>query len=331
MEVKEPTTTRTPFSFSKHQIKIHPLDQLLNASKILNIPIQPTAPEISSWKEDEENLSKLLGTSIKKSHFTNLGGYPSVTTTTSDCPSVVANTLGYPSVTIRSNYLSDRPLAINDSQPTTQSAKWWPNSISSIIASIINFDKQTPQQCPFLFKLTTKAAHKNLCVLQKYNNNLGTAIDSNKNSPISYGSKFRSTTILAPLLHVHPQWHLFKSLLKVGLLWPLLEITEQQKLDDVDKALTFTNHKGANLNKDLLKTLIKEDVNHGFILPLTLDKIKQIPGVLLAPLNIINQNTIDEIGHAIQKDRLTHDQSFVSKVSNSSVKLNSCSAHLVWS
>ena len=100
---------------------------------------------------------------------------------------------------------------------------------------------------------------------------------------------------------MHPRWHLFKSLLKVGSSWPLLEIADQQQLDDVNEALTFTNHKGANLNKDLLKTLIEEDINHGFILPLPLDKIKQIPGVLLAPLNIINQNTIAESGHTIKK------------------------------
>ena len=33
-----------------------------------------------------------------------------------------------------------------------------------------------------------------------------------------------------------------------------------------------------------------------------------VPGILLAPMNIMTQNTIDEHGRIIDKDRLTHDQ-----------------------
>jgi hypothetical protein len=37
---------------------------------------------------------------------------------------------------------------------------------------------------------------------------------------------------------------------------------------------------------ELLLKLIRDDVNQGFALPLPLNKIKQLPGILLAPLNI---------------------------------------------
>jgi hypothetical protein len=36
-----------------------------------------------------------------------------------------------------------------------------------------------------------------------------------------------------------------------------------------------------------------------------------IPGVLMAPMIITNQNTIDETGRIIEKDRLAHDQSYM--------------------
>jgi hypothetical protein len=48
----------------------------------------------------------------------------------------------------------------------------------------------------------------------------------------------------------------------------------------------------------------------GYCLPLPLGKAKNIPGILLAPINIQKQNTIDEHGRIVEKDRLTHNQSF---------------------
>ena len=48
----------------------------------------------------------------------------------------------------------------------------------------------------------------------------------------------------------------------------------------------------------------------GFGLPLPIHAIHQIPGALMAPMNIIRQNTIDETGRVVEKDRLTHDQSY---------------------
>ena len=51
-------------------------------------------------------------------------------------------------------------------------------------------------------------------------------------------------------------------------------------------------------------------MKYGYGLVLPLDKIKLIPGVLMAPMNIMNQNTINETWQIIGKDRLTHDQSY---------------------
>ena len=62
--------------------------------------------------------------------------------------------------------------------------------------------------------------------------------------------------------------------------------------------------------------MISEEVSHGYLLPLPLSKITRVPGILLAHLNIQRQNTIDEEGNIIEKDRLTHDQSFKFSGSN---------------
>jgi hypothetical protein len=55
---------------------------------------------------------------------------------------------------------------------------------------------------------------------------------------------------------------------------------------------------------------VKDDMTRGFALPLPLNKIALIPGILLAPLNIQAQSTINKWGEIIPKDRLTHDQSW---------------------
>ena len=69
-------------------------------------------------------------------------------------------------------------------------------------------------------------------------------------------------------------------------------------------------HKGASAKPELLKKLIAKDVNYGYSLPLLLDHVTSIPGLILAPMNIMAQNTIDELGRIVPKDRLTHDQSW---------------------
>ncbi len=53
-----------------------------------------------------------------------------------------------------------------------------------------------------------------------------------------------------------------------------------------------------------------KDVHFGYCLPLPLAKTKKIPGILIAPMNIQQQITIDEFGRIVTKDRQTHDQSF---------------------
>ena len=61
---------------------------------------------------------------------------------------------------------------------------------------------------------------------------------------------------------------------------------------------------------DLLLQLMSKDVHFGYCLPLPLTKVEKIPNILIAPMNIQQQNTINEYGWIISKDCQTHDQSF---------------------
>ena len=63
-------------------------------------------------------------------------------------------------------------------------------------------------------------------------------------------------------------------------------------------------------NLILLRKLIEKYVVYGYGLVLPLSKIDLIPGVLLARMNIMTQNTTDEHGRIVEKDKLTHDRSY---------------------
>jgi hypothetical protein len=85
-----------------------------------------------------------------------------------------------------------------------------------------------------------------------------------------------------------------KTVLSDGPKWPLSPLDDQNQLLDIDNALAFGNHKGADQQPELLLKLVREDVDRGFALPLPLNQTKTIPGILLAPLNIQLQKTINE-------------------------------------
>ena len=136
---------------------------------------------------------------------------------------------------------------------------------------------------------------------------------------MGYGSEFRPVDILEPLLRLHPYWPKVKSLLTQGSIWPLHDISEEGRKQDVEEALEFGNHKQAQLHPELLTSLIVDDVTHGFALPLPLEKITRIKGILIAPMNIASQDTIDEHGKSTPKKRLTHDQSYIFNGTGTSV------------
>ena len=101
-----------------------------------------------------------------------------------------------------------------------------------------------------------------------------------------------------------------KNILENGSTWQLEEFEESKRATNIKEDISFGNYKGAVRNIILLRKLIEKDIVHGYGLVLTLSKIDQTPGVLLSPMNIMTQNTIDEHGRKFENDRLTHDQSY---------------------
>ncbi len=89
-----------------------------------------------------------------------------------------------------------------------------------------------------------------------------------------------------------------------------MEITKEDRIGDLQEALAFGNHKGASSKRELLSDLILGNVKHGYSLVLPPYKIDRIPHACFAPINIMNQSTLDVSGNIINKEHLTHNQSF---------------------
>jgi hypothetical protein len=85
------------------------------------------------------------------------------------------------------------------------------------------------------------------------------------------------------------------------------ELDKEMGKDNVKEILTFGNHKGASTNPVLLQALVNSNVTYGFAIHSPLNKIEKLERILFAPLNIQVQNTIDETGWIIPKNRLTHN------------------------
>jgi hypothetical protein len=162
----------------------------------------------------------------------------------------------------------------------------------------------------FAFELIKEAAEKNYCLLKKQGLDLGWAINAQKSSPLSYGSEFKPPHILKRIYRNHPLWPRMEQLLINGLQWPLDEISEEDREADLREALAFGNHKEAASKPELLKALIAADVRHGYRLVIPRDKVARIPNACLAPMNIMHQFTLNASGNIVDKERLTHDQSF---------------------
>jgi hypothetical protein len=122
-----------------------------------------------------------------------------------------------------------------------------------------------------------------------------------------YGSEFRPLSDLEELLRDHPLWIYLKELLDKGATFPLQEMSNDKRAEDLKFHLDHGNHKSSFKYKSVMDTNISEDVSRGFALPLPINILSDIPNASLAPLGCHKQETINEKGAKIPKFRMTHD------------------------
>ena len=90
----------------------------------------------------------------------------------------------------------------------------------------------------------------------------------------------------------------------------LAPLSETDQTTLIATALAYGNHKSATKNAAELLAMLRKEVSKGWHLPLPINWLHEIPGLVLGPLGLVEQTTIDEDGNNIAKLRMTHDQSF---------------------
>jgi hypothetical protein len=157
----------------------------------------------------------------------------------------------------------------------------------------------TPTPPEFSFKFTDDGAAYILEVLKKYDLDLRKALKVQQDSPLGNRKEFNPPSVLQQVFGLHPLWNRMETFLLEGSKWLLAEISENERQQDLVDALTFGNHMGALQKPVILKKLIAKDVTYGYSLPIPLSRVLLIPGLVMAPMNIMEQNTIDEFGQII--------------------------------
>jgi hypothetical protein len=116
----------------------------------------------------------------------------------------------------------------NNIEPASPS-QIWPNNLISILQRIIA-TSCPPQTKPiFKFNPSIKAASKNYILLKHtFGGDLQRALDTQSNSPLQYGSKFRPIETLESIFEHHPSWYRMKTVFTFGSSWPLAPLDKPE-------------------------------------------------------------------------------------------------------
>lgn len=183
-------------------------------------------------------------------------------------------------------------------------------ALAELLRSILYWTAPPTSVPEFSFRWSPLAAKTNLEILQRYDMDLGKALEAQPFSTLTIGSEFRPTPVLEPLLQHHPLWPRMKSWLNHGIVYPLHELPEVARQEDLHAILARGNHKSATLNADRLQHMLQEEVVRGWQLVLPREAATMIPHAVIGPVGLVEQDSINDLGEIVPKWRMTHDQSF---------------------
>jgi hypothetical protein len=182
--------------------------------------------------------------------------------------------------------------------------------LREILFQVVAWQSPPPSPPEFQFKWSSSATWHNPHVLRKYHMDLNAAIRAQPFSTITPGSEFCPVAVLQPLCGGHPLWPRVRQYLTHGTECPLQPIAETDRLQDLRLMLQRGNHKSAIRALHRVIELLQDEVKHMWQLPFPPSAVMQLPGIVIAPVGLAEQQSINERGELIPKQRLTHDQSF---------------------
>ena len=209
------------------------------------------------------------------------------------------------------------PHSCDDANIIASSNKPWPPLDKVLMEAVRTALRWMPEDRTipiFDFSMSEAAAEKNFGVLQSAGFDLQSIIIGDEFSPLRPGSEFRPVSILAPIFEGHPFWPRVSESLSNGASFPLEPSSDTDRLCILERALEYGNHKSASKHSESLLGMLTKEVTKGWHLPLPIDRLWEIPGLVVGPMGLVEQFSIDEEGKIVPKLRMTHDQSFTFKL-----------------
>ena len=188
------------------------------------------------------------------------------------------------------------------------------------ITRIINSPSPKMRQHKCKFENDTRSAEHNGQWLKHYKWDLEKALTRQKGTMLETGSEFREVEILEPLWSRHKFWPNMKKIVTEGLTYPLEEIPDETRKEDLLHMMKRGNHKSAQIPEINAQTLMKnytKEVKHGWMLPIPKRVLHKLKGASVIPVGVATQFTIDDKGNRVVKRRTTHDASFPPPSKNS--------------
>ena len=181
-----------------------------------------------------------------------------------------------------------------------------------IVRTLAESPVEPPQQSEFIFEFSKKAADHNCKVLEQTNFDFDKHIKQQKLPTIlSMGSEVRPPSQLDKLLSHHPNYKLFRWNTTHGIDYPISELPEKDRVEELTRQLDKGNHKSA-LTKEAKEHVDKamlSDISLGYGIPLSIDCIRKLKHAEVYPVGLQHQRTINELGQIIPKKRMSHDLS----------------------
>ena len=153
--------------------------------------------------------------------------------------------------------LPPKPSSVRVKRPSKLDSQSILEALPSVLSRLLRI--KSDLHPPLLkFEASPEAASHNWDLLKKNNFNLSQLLNPPDRCVTNYGSEFKSTADLEPLLIHHPRWIELKSRLDNGVSFPLTTLDESIRIQDLKQAYKRGNHKSAKIEESHLANAIEK-------------------------------------------------------------------------
>ena len=186
-----------------------------------------------------------------------------------------------------------------------------PAWLMEAIQEVVEAEVPVPKPPPIRFDLSEESVKHNTDLLEDCGLDLETLLSKHQDTTLGFGSEFRPVGQLKKILGEHPNFATFSTVLEKGMDYHFTEeLSEEQRLAELDAMIERGNHKSAMEDSEEVAKLLEKDVLHGFSLPVEPSAVRGLSNAMVQPAGVVRQFALQGDGSRSLKRRLTQDLSF---------------------